>query len=55
MTETVVIWGTELQQVFYTPTLELITMFALCWINNMDELERMQSLTEKLYPTIPTQ
>lgn len=55
MTETVLIWGTELQQMFYTPTLELITMLTLCYVNTVDDLERMKNLKEKLYPSIPTQ
>lgn len=55
MTETVLIWGTEIQQVFYTPSLELISMLALCWINTMDDLERMKTSKEKLYPSILSQ
>lgn len=54
VTETALIWGTELQQGFYTPTLELITMLARHWINTVDDLERIKSLREKIHPSIPT-
>lgn len=54
ITEAALTWGIELQQVFYTPTLELITMLALHWVNTLDDLERMKSLREKSYCSIPT-